>query len=103
MDRLARDLDRMLLLDMGFLDGAATIGTAARPRGFVDFVDGLRRLAMGFGARVLAGLAARLLGLGLGWSFRDRCRLAFAGVQGLRKRGFEFGDTSAKRFTAEIS
>jgi hypothetical protein len=61
----ARDLDLELLGDVGLVEGAAAVGAdvgEGRLVGFVDLV-GPRRLAMGLGAVLFAGLAAGLLGL----------------------------------------
>src|SRR6516225_6092671 len=39
-DRAARDLDLVLVGDVGFLDGPAAVGAGERQRCLVDFVDG---------------------------------------------------------------
>ena len=62
---LARDLDLELLGDVGLAQGAAAIRAGGRQVRLVGFVDlvGVRRLAVGLGAVIFAGLAAGLLGL----------------------------------------
>jgi hypothetical protein len=68
VDGLARDLDLVLLIDVGFVDPAAALGAGVRQGRLVNFVDsfGRRREAMGLAAVVGAGFAAGLLGFGLG-------------------------------------
>jgi hypothetical protein len=63
LDRAARDLDLVLVGDVGFLDGPAAVGAGERQRCLVDFVDGGGWLPMGLGAVSRTGLAAGLLGL----------------------------------------
>jgi hypothetical protein len=94
VNRLARDLDLVLLLDVGFLDGAAAVGTDVGERRLMDFVDlrWRRWQSMALVAVVVAGLAAGLFGLGLGWPLAKGSSLAFTGAQGLRELRFEFGD-----------
>src|SRR5262249_45928837 len=78
----ARDLDLVLLIDVGFLDRAATTGTTGavlRQGGFVDLVDALGRWAVRLGAVVRAGLATRLLRVRRGRAFGEGCCLPFAG------------------------
>jgi hypothetical protein len=101
MNRPARDLDLILLLDVGFVERAAAIGTGIGQRGFVDFVDVRRRRwrSVALTAIVFAGLAAGLLGLGLRRSLGEGGGLAFAGAEGLGELRFEFGDASAERCT----
>jgi hypothetical protein len=50
-DRLARNLDLVLLLDVSFVDGTTTVGADSRQRGLVGFVDVLRRRALGLKCR----------------------------------------------------
>ena len=74
-----RNFDLVLLVDMRLFDVAAAVGTLLRQRRLVDFVDPLRRLAVGLGAVVLARFPARLLRLWLGRSLGERSSLSFAG------------------------
>src|SRR5438874_9867572 len=82
VDGLARDLDLVLLGDVGLVQWAAAIGTAVRQRRLVDLVDlfGGGRLAVCLGAVVLARLAAGLLGLAGGLALGEGCGLALAGA-----------------------
>jgi hypothetical protein len=75
----------------------------------VDLVDrfGAGRLAMRFGAVVLAGLATGLLGLGAGITLGERGGLSLAGTEGLVELaaealviGLEVVDTSLKGLAA---
>jgi hypothetical protein len=81
VDGLARDLDLELLGDVGFVQGAATIGANIGQGCLVDLIDlfGTGRLAVGLGAVVLAGLAAGFLGI--------RSRIAFGKGGGLALAG----------------
>jgi hypothetical protein len=82
---LARDLDLELLGDVGFVEGATTVGACVGQRGLVDLVNlfGGRRLAVGLDAIVLAWLAARLARRRLGLALGERRGLALAGAEGL--------------------
>jgi hypothetical protein len=67
----------------------------------VNLVDSLRRRSMRLGAVVLAGLATRLFGVRLGWSFGEGGGLTLASALLLFKQareafdlGFQFGDTA---------
>src|SRR5439155_25982751 len=82
VDGLARDLDLELLGDVGFVEGAATVGAGLGQGRLVDLVDlfGSGRLAVGLGAVVLAGLAAGLLGLAGGRPLGEGGGLALAGA-----------------------
>src|SRR6516162_10490837 len=80
MDGAARDLDLVLVGDVGFLDRPAAAGAGPRQRGLVDFVDVGGWLPMGLGAVIGAGLAAGPLRLGLGRPFGEGGRLALAGA-----------------------
>ena len=82
VDGPARDLDLELLGDVGLVQGAAAAGASAGQRRLVDLVDlfGVRRLAVGLGAVVLARLAAGLLGLGRGRALGEGGGLALAGA-----------------------
>ena len=82
VDGLARDLDLELLGDVGFVERAAAVGAGVGQGRLVDLVDlfGRRRLAMGLGAVVLAGLAAGLLGLAGGLALGEGGGLALAGA-----------------------
>jgi|SRR6516164_7375612 hypothetical protein len=106
MDRLAGDLDLVLVIDVGFVDPAAAVGASVRQGRFVNFVDlfGWGREAMGLAAVVGAGLATRLLGFGLRWSLGKKCGLAFAGPLLLFEQagqplhlGLQFGDAALQR------
>src|SRR5437867_1121040 len=101
MDGLAWDLDLILLLNVGFLDGTAAIRTALRQGSLIGFVDllGRRRRPMPLVAVVIPGLAAGLLGLFLERAFGEGGSLALAGpTLGFEKLkqalslGFEFID-----------
>src|SRR5206468_2382556 len=82
VDGLARDLDLVLLGDVGFVERAAAVGAAVRQQCLVDLIDlfGAGRLAVGLGPVVLAGLAAGLLGLVGGLALGERGGLALAGA-----------------------
>jgi hypothetical protein len=62
---LARDLDLVLLRDVGFIHGPAAVGADMGQGRLVDLVNlfGAGRLAVGLAAIIFAGLTARLLGL----------------------------------------
>jgi hypothetical protein len=85
VDGLARDLDLELLRDAGFVERAAAVGAGVGQGRLVDLIDllGAGRLAMGFGAVVLAGLAAGLLGQVGGLAFGEGGGLTLAGAGGL--------------------
>ena len=82
VDRLARDLDLELLGDVGFVQRAAAVGADSGRGRLVDLVDllGAGRLAVRLGAVVLAGFAARLLGLVGGLAPGEGRGLALAGA-----------------------
>jgi hypothetical protein len=82
---LTRDLDLELLGDVGLVEGAATVGADAGQGRLVGFVDlvGPRRLAVGLGAVLFAGLAAGLLGLVGGPSLGEGGGKALRGAGGL--------------------
>jgi hypothetical protein len=70
----------------------------------MHFVDLHRRRSMGLGAVVLAGLASRLLGVGLGRSLGEGSGLTLARTLLLFKQagvaldlGFQFGDATLER------
>jgi hypothetical protein len=75
-----RNLDLVLPIDVRLFDLATALRTSVGQRRLVDLVDLLGRLAVGLGAVVLAGFAARLFRLGLGRPLGERGRLAFAGA-----------------------
>src|SRR5262249_33623956 len=81
---LARDLDLVLLGDVGLVQGAAAVGANARQGRLVDLIDlvGGRRLAVGLGAVILARLAPGSLGVCLGLALGEGGRLALAGTEG---------------------
>ena len=85
MNGLARDFDLELLGDMGFAEGAAAVGAAARQGRLMNLIDLLRAgwLAVGLGAVVLAGLASWLLGLVGGLALGEGSGLALAGASRL--------------------
>ena len=101
VNRLAGDLDLVLLLDIGFLDGTATVRADIGQRGFVDLINLCRRQrrSMAFAAVVLARLATGLFGLWLGWPLGEGRGLALAGAPGFSELGLEFGDAPPKGFT----
>jgi hypothetical protein len=79
---LARDLDLELLGDVRLVERAAAVGASMGQGRLVDLVDlfGARRLAVGLGAVVPPGLAARLLGLVCGLALGEGGGLALAGA-----------------------
>src|SRR5262245_33902083 len=81
---LARDLDLVLLSDVGLVERGAAIGTDLGQWWLVDLVDlfGGRWLAVGLGAIVLARLPSGLLGVRLGLALGKGFCLALAGTQG---------------------
>src|SRR5262249_15871137 len=81
---LARDLDLVLLGDVGLVEGAAAVGADVGQGRLVHLVDllGAGRLAVGLGAVILAGPATRLLGLVRGRPLGERGGLALAGGGG---------------------
>jgi len=105
----ARDLDLVLLGDVGFVQRATAIGAGVRQRCLVDLVNlfGAGRQAVGLGAVVLAGLAAGLLGLVGGWSLGEGGGLPLAGAGCLVELaaealvlGLQVTQTSLKGLTA---
>ena len=61
IDRLAGNLDLVLLIDMGLHQTAAAARAFFRQRGWMDLINVRRGLAKGVGAVVRAGLASGLL------------------------------------------
>ena len=106
VDRLPRNLDLVLVIDVGWVDTAVAIGAVFGQRRFVNFVDPLGHGAMGLGAVIVAGLAPGFFGLGLGGA------LAKGGAwrlprPGLFERagetfnlGFKFGNAAEQRRAA---
>ena len=97
---LARDLDLVLVRDVGFLDRPAAAGANRGEGCVVDFVDVGRGLPMGLGAVIGAGLAAGPLRLGLGRPLGKGGGLALAVALRLPQLagqaldlGFQLGDT----------
>src|SRR4051812_15223819 len=78
VNRPTRNFDLILLVDMCLFNITAAIRALLGQRRLVNFVDLLGRLAMGLGAVVFARLATGFLRLGLGRSFGEWSRLAFA-------------------------
>jgi glyoxylase-like metal-dependent hydrolase (beta-lactamase superfamily II) len=101
VNRLAGDLDLVLLLNVGLLDRATAVGTGVGQRSVVDFVDVRRRRwrSVAFTSVLSAGLAAGLFGLVGGLALGEGGGLAFAGAEGFGELRFEFGDASAEGFT----
>ena len=100
VDGLARDLDLILVGNVGFLDGPAASRASIGQGRLVGLVDVGGWLPMGLGAVVRAGLAAGLLGRGLGRALGEGGGLALAGALCLLQLagqaldlGFELGDT----------
>jgi hypothetical protein len=100
MDGAARDLDLVLVRDVGFLDRPAAAGANRGKGGLVDFVEVGRWLPMGLAAVVRAGLAAgplrpglrRPLGEGGGLALAVALRLLQLAGQAF-DLGFELGNT----------
>jgi len=82
-DGFSGDIFLNLRLNVAFVDCPAAIGTAVR-QGDIDDLVGLSfgDGAMRPGAVIGAGLASRPLGIGIGVSFGEGRRLAFAGSMG---------------------
>src|SRR5262249_57561597 len=69
------------------------VRTPLGQRCLVALVDGTgRRGPVGVVAVRVAGLAARPLGVGLGWSLAERSRLPLGGANGLLEQPGQFGD-----------
>ena len=85
VNRLARDLDLELLGDVRLVERPAAVGASVWQRRLVCFIDlvGPRRLAVGFGAIVFAGLATWSLGLAGGRPLGEGGGLALAGARRL--------------------
>jgi hypothetical protein len=98
VNRSTRNLDLVLLVDVCLFDRPATIGTNVRQFRLVCFVDllGLRRLAVGLGAVILAGLTAGLLRLGLRWSLGEWRSLALASATLFVKQARQLLDLGAE-------
>src|SRR5262249_38278939 len=80
VDGLAGDFHLELLGDVGLVEQATAVGAGTGQGGLVDLVDllGAGAWAVGLGAVVLAGLAARRLGLAGGRSLGEGGGLALA-------------------------
>jgi hypothetical protein len=105
--RLPGDLDLVLVVGMGFLDGAAAVEAGAGQPRLVDLVDPLGRRAVRPGAVVRTGLAAGFPGLGLGRPLGERGGLALAGALVLFEQagepldlGLQLGDAALQRLAA---
>jgi hypothetical protein len=100
MNGASRDLDLVLVRDVGFLDWPAAAGANRGEGCLVDFVEMGRWLPMGLGAIVRAGLATGPLRLGLRRSLGEGGGLALVVAPRLLQLagqafdlGFELGNT----------
>jgi hypothetical protein len=100
VDRAARDLDLVLMGDVGLHDRPAAAGAGLRQRRLVDFVDEGGGLSVGLGAVTRARLATGPLRLGLRRPFGEGGGLPLAVALRLLQLasqafdlGFELGDT----------
>jgi hypothetical protein len=91
VDGLARDLDLELLGDVGLVERTAAVGAAVRQGRLVNLVELVRgrRLAVGLGAVILAGLASGFLGLVGRLALGEGGGLALAGASRLVKLAAE--------------
>jgi hypothetical protein len=105
-DRLARNLGLILLIDVGFVEFAATAGTGIGQLRFVNFVDlvGRWRGPMTMPTVVLAALASWRFGMLLWRALGKRCRLTLGGSLALLEQalklldlGLEFRDPLPQR------
>jgi hypothetical protein len=80
---LARDVDLKLLGDVGFVEGATTIGANVGQGCLVDLIDlfDTGRSAVSLGAVVLARFSARLARIKLGLALGEGTGLALAGTE----------------------
>ena len=108
MDGAARDLDLVLVGDVGFLDEPAATWAGIGQGCLVDFVDVGGWLPMGLGAVIPAGLAAGPLRLGLRRPFGKRPGLALSGAEGRVELtakslvlGLQVVDSSLKRLAVD--
>jgi hypothetical protein len=85
VDRLARNLNLVLLSDVGFVKGTATFRAGIWQGCLVNLVDLIwaGRLAVCLGAIVLSRLAAWLTRIELGLAFGEGSGLTFAGAGSL--------------------
>ena len=105
---LARNLDLILLVDVGLLHGAATVRAGLGEWGLIGFIDVLGRLPVGFGAVVFTRFASGLFRRGLGRPFGKGGSLALAATtlfveQALQlfDLGLEIGDLAVQTKTAK--
>ena len=91
-DGPARDVGLELGVEVGLLDGAAAVGAGVGQGSVVAFVYLLRGRwwAVAMATVLGAGLAAGLLGVGLGRSLGEGSGLAFAGAEGVLELLAEF-------------
>jgi hypothetical protein len=83
--RLTGKVGLELLIDVGFLNGTAAVGTKFRQRGVVGFIHALRcrEGAVAVPAMPFTGPASGFLGLLVGRPFGERGGLAFGAASGL--------------------
>jgi hypothetical protein len=82
VDGLARDLNLELLGDLGLVERPAAVGASVWQGRLVCFIDLVvpRRLAVGFGTVLFAGLAAGVLGLVYGLALGEGGGMAPGGA-----------------------
>jgi hypothetical protein len=79
-DRAARDLGLELSVNLGLVDGPATVGASLGQGGIESLVDAVRRRSGAVAMPAMGGttFAARFLGLSLGRAFGEGSGLTFA-------------------------